>query len=102
MSVYVDPLVDFGWVLRGHRVKNCHMFADTLDELHALASTIGMKRSWFQPSPPASIDHYDLTPGRRAAAVAAGAIELGRLDAVNWRRAQRGLPLVGERPGRAT
>lgn len=89
MSVYVDPLVDFGWVLRDRQVKSCHMFADTLDELHEMAARIGMKRSWLQPSPPASIDHYDLVASRREAAIAAGAVELDRRAAVEWRRAQR-------------
>ena len=50
----------------------CHLFADTLDELHAFAERIGLLRSWFQG------DHYDLTPKRRAAAVAAGALEVDR------------------------
>lgn len=79
MSVYVDPLCEYGWVLRGRRTASCHMTADSDEELHALASKIGLKRSWHQP-PPAHFSHYDLTPSRRAHAVAAGAVELTRAE----------------------
>jgi Protein of unknown function (DUF4031) len=86
--IFVDPLMDFGWKLRGHRTKSCHMTTDgPIDGLHEMAKAIGMKRSWFQPSPPASIDHYDLTPSRRLKAIELGAIELSRKEAVeHWRR----------------
>lgn len=50
------------------------MTADTLDELHAFALRIGLRRTWFQPH--AISPHYDLTVGRRAAAVRAGAVEM--------------------------
>lgn len=83
--VYVDPLMAHGWKLRGHLVRNCHLFTDgPIEELHALAAGIGMRRSWFQAK--ASTPHYDLTPTRRAAAIAAGAIEVDRRCAVElWR-----------------
>jgi hypothetical protein len=51
------------------------MLADTLEELHAMAAAIGMKREWFQPL---SFPHYDVALGRRAAAVRLGAVELER------------------------
>jgi Protein of unknown function (DUF4031) len=47
------------------------MTADTLEELHTLAAKIGMKRRWFQNG---RVPHYDLTPARREAALAAGAV----------------------------
>jgi len=75
MACYVDALGNYGWVLRGHRVRNCHLIADSLDELHAMAVAIGMKRSWYQPT---SSPHYDLTEPRRAHAVELGAVELDR------------------------
>lgn len=58
----------------------CHLFCDPGEEeaLHAFATGIGMRREWFQPSPPASKPHYDLTPPRRSAAVRRGAVELDR------------------------
>lgn len=91
MTVYVDTLMDHGWVLRGYRVKSCHMFTDQVDltELHDMAARIGMKRSWFQPSPPASSPHYDLTSRRRTAAVAAGAVEVDRYQAREIRNQRR-------------
>ena len=100
VSVYVDTLRSNGWVLRGRRVQNCHMLADTLDELHAMARQVGMRIEWFQPSPPASADHYDLTARRRADAVAHGAIELDDEALVKLLRSRR--RSVGERPRRAT
>lgn len=72
MPVYVDSLVDHGWELG----PSCHLVGDTLDELHAFAVRIGMKRAWFQAY--ASTPHYDLTRKRRKAAVEAGAVELER------------------------
>lgn len=72
MPVYVDSLADHGWELG----PSCHLIGDTLEELHALAEKIGMKRAWFQAY--ASTPHYDLTRKRRKAAVAAGAVELER------------------------
>ena len=49
------------------------MYADTLEELHAMAERIGMKKEWFQNKP--RLLHYDLTPRRRVVAVRLGAIE---------------------------
>jgi hypothetical protein len=98
MNIYVDQLMQHGsGSYHGHgafqaaRVgaKNghwwCHLIADEADcpELHAFAARIGMKRSWFQG------DHYDLGPGRRAAAVAIGAIEVDRKTFVEIRRRQK-------------
>lgn len=92
MGVYVDGLVQhastavapaarFVSQRAGHRW--CHMVADTVDELHALAARIGLKRSWFQG------DHYDLVPSKRAAALAAGATELPRRPFIEKLRAFR-------------
>lgn len=86
MTVYVDPLASWGWRLRGHQVQSCHLFSDTveLDALHDLAARIGMKRTWFQDK--VTAPHYDLTPSRRALAVAAGAVEVDRRGAAAiWR-----------------
>lgn len=60
-----------------------HMVSDTSeDELHAFATRIGLKRSWFQGRPKASAAHYDLTPSRRARAVALGAVEVSSRELV--------------------
>ena len=52
----------------------CHLLADTRDELHAMADTIGMPRRYFQDH--AYRWHYDLPPALRERAVASGAREL--------------------------
>ena len=71
--VYVDWLCSHGWVLRGQTVQSCHLLADTIDELHAFAAKIALKRSWFQDG---SAPHYDLVASKREAAVRLGATEL--------------------------
>ncbi len=75
MSVYVDWLCAHGWVLRGRRIKSCHMFADSEAELVQFAGGIGLKPRWLQTK---NAIHFDLTEGKRLAAVGAGAIELDR------------------------
>lgn len=44
-----------------------------LDELHAFAPRIGLKREWFQPG---RWPHYDVNGPKRVLAVRAGAIEV--------------------------
>lgn len=84
MAAYVDRLRDYSaWTARmdgqTRRTSSrnahlwCHLWADTPEELHALARRIGLKRAWFQDRP--GFPHYDLTPGRRALALRAGAVE---------------------------
>lgn len=89
MSVYVDPLHelcnDLETTPKCFRNKpSCHLYADTLEELHILASKIGLKRSWFQPH--RLVNHYDLVPSKRKLAIVAGAIEHTRHEAVEkWK-----------------
>lgn len=84
MTVYVDPLMNHGWLMRGRTVPNCHLFADTLEELHAFALRIGMKIEWFQHH--SRLPHYDLTSDRRAWAVRMGAKEVSRRELVLFMR----------------
>lgn len=84
--IYVDGLRNWGWVLRRKRTESCHMVADTLEELHAFAKRLALKRAWFQPS---SYPHYDLTPNKRALAVRLGAKELSNKEFVQLIRKAR-------------
>lgn len=71
MAVYVDELVV--WPHAKHRCfkqGSSHLEADTLEELHAFARRLGLKREWFQPR---SSPHYDLSPAKRELALLRGA-----------------------------
>ena len=78
MTVYVDDMNMRADVPNGARTVRgiwSHMFADTREELDAMADTIGLRRSWIQ-YPGTHREHYDVTKSRRAAALRAGAVEL--------------------------
>lgn len=76
MAVYVDDMkAPYRPPHRPGRVYvMSHMIADTEAELHAMADRIGVARRWYQG------DHYDVTQTHRSRAVAAGAIELSRME----------------------
>lgn len=83
--VYVDALVDYRWELG----PSCHLLADTEEELHAFAASLGMKRAWFQDGESHSVPHYDLVASRRKLAVKLGAIEINRRQLVEKVRAYK-------------
>lgn len=91
MTVYVDTLVKWPNAKPPFHRGSCHLTADTLEELHAFALKIGMKRAWFQDHPLCA--HYDLTPPRRAEAVKAGAVEETCREGTIRRRKARGAPV---------
>jgi hypothetical protein len=76
MSVYVDEMRDNGQSATWRYTSRCHMIADSLEELNAMADAIGLKREWFQSS---VLPHYDLTASKRRMAVQHGAIP------ISWR-----------------
>ena len=83
--VYVDDM-------RAHlgRMVMCHMLADTDEELHEMASKIGVARRWHQKSgTPQS--HYDICLSKRAIAVRLGASEIDRTGVAEIIRAKRAL-----------
>jgi hypothetical protein len=84
MPVFVDPIFKWPTAIRCFKAGSCHLYADTLDELHAMAVMIGMRREWFQDKP--GFPHYDLTPAKRERAVRMGAIEHDMRSAVEWKR----------------
>lgn len=85
MSVYVDDMkAAFG------NMVMCHMWADSDEELLAMADRIGVRRKWIQghhvlsfgKHRNASWVHFDIALSKRALAVRAGAIETDRYGLV--------------------
>lgn len=87
MTVYVDDLARYPTKIPCFRLGSCHMMADTLDELHAMAAKIGLKRAWFQDHP--HHPHYDLTASKRVDALQAGAVYKSAKEQARERRARR-------------
>ncbi len=71
-----------------HGHQWCHLWADSLEELHAMARKIGMRPAWFQDKQ--DFPHYDLVPPRRAHAVKLGAIEF---SLARWLKGERPVPV---------
>ena len=71
MTVYVDDAVTL-W--RGQRWA--HLMADTLDELHAFAARLGLRREKFQDK--TSGAHYDVPAFVRDEALRLGAVAISR------------------------
>jgi Protein of unknown function (DUF4031) len=69
VTVYVDDVRH-----RYGRMVMCHMWADTHEELLAMADAIGIARKWLQQPPKASWVHFDISLGKKELALAAGAI----------------------------
>ncbi|MEW2413356.1 DUF4031 domain-containing protein [Streptomyces sp. NPDC046866] len=73
MTLYIDPPT---WP--GHGRMWSHLVSDvSYEELHAFAESIGCPRKAFER------DHYDVPEHRYAAAVAAGAREVGSKELVH-------------------
>jgi hypothetical protein len=73
MTVYVDNArISYG------RMKMCHMVADTVDELHAFAESLGIRRH-FQNT---RIPHYDVCLSTRARAIKMGAKEVSSREII--------------------
>ena len=85
MTVYVDDVRHpFG------RMVMCHMWADSDEELHAMAAAIGVQRRWFQQPPKASWKHYDIALSKKAAAIKRGAALTDRYGPVEFTARLRG------------
>lgn len=69
MTVYVD---DANIAFRD--TVMCHLSATTLEELHAMAQSIGLDLAWFQKD--ALVPHYNVWPSMKMRALEAGALEV--------------------------
>ena len=87
MSVYVDTIVVYPNAWGPFKKGSCHLVADTLDELHAFAEKLGMRRAWFQDTK--HMPHYDLTPKRREEALRLGAVSISTMELARRGRAAR-------------
>jgi len=68
----------------------CHLVADTLEELHAFAASVGLKRRWFQGH--ASYPHYDVTMSVRERGVESGAVSFGKIEMLKCARKLKAEP----------
>lgn len=76
MAVYVDDMnAQYG------RMKMSHLLADSDQELHEMASKIGVARKWWQSPEKTSGSHYDICLSKKVLAIQFGAIE------ITWRQA---------------
>ena len=98
MSVYVDNAFVAGdW---GRWTGGGHLQADSLEELHAFAERLGLRREWFQSKPgrPEN-DHYDLGRRGRELALGLGAIDEDRAAGARRRKALRNRTASAESAG---
>jgi hypothetical protein len=83
MSVYVDGMeAQFG------RMVMCHMFADSREELDAMADRIGVDRKWIQKAG-TDREHYDIAKSKRRLALQYGAKEIGMRGVAELLRSRR-------------
>lgn len=100
MTVYVDDARIYARVGSISSLWS-HLIADTEEELHAFAQSIGLRRSWFQvpkgldgksPALPHSLKaqmwHYDVTEGKRQQAIKKGAVSVTRQEMSQITRAR--------------
>lgn len=65
----------------------CHMVADSIEQLHAMADNIGVSRRHFQNN--GRMPHYDICKAKRGQAIKSGAVEIGRRRLVEIMRSWR-------------
>ena len=84
MAVYVDDAI-WHW----HGRKWCHLLADSEEELHRFAVSLGIPLALYQGPPRTSKPHYDLTAWERSVAISRGAIPCTRQEIVAVLRSVR-------------
>jgi Protein of unknown function (DUF4031) len=80
MVIYVDPLFSTTPSKKWPYRQACHLTCSgNIDELHAFAHRLGLKRVWFQNQHDNPLLwHYDLTANKRLQALRLGAIAITR------------------------
>lgn len=74
--IYVDSLREYPNKPFRH-AKWCHMWTDgDVEDLHEMATKIGLRYAWFQTKERTGLDHYDLVPDKRKMALTYGAKEM--------------------------
>ncbi len=98
VGIMVDELVVQPNAVGIFRAGSSHLTTDgDLEELHAFAARIGLRRSWFQEH--ATAPHYDLIRSRRDRALALGATFVPAREQARRRLARKlGVPREGRRP----
>lgn len=87
MTVFVDDVQH-----SFRNMKMCHLWADTIDELHDFAMRLGLRMEWFQCPPKASWEHYDISLSVKKKALKMGAVltdKYGPVVHVAQRRLER-------------
>lgn len=70
MTVYVDDMfANYG------RMKMCHLFADSTEELLEFVDKIGVQRKWIQKQGTIR-EHFDICSSKRDKAIAIGAVQI--------------------------
>jgi hypothetical protein len=92
MTVYVDD-ERIPW--RGKQW--CHLVADSLAELHTFATTLGLRRAWFQGR--SVYPHYDVTVSVRDRALRLGAVLSDRRTIIGCAK-QLKIEMLSEQPVR--
>ena len=99
-TVYIDAIRPCLLNRRWRWMETCHLFvfpgSNSLTALHATASRLGLRRSWFQENP-GGLPHYDLTVGKHKQAVVLGAANLSRRNFVMKMREIREAAPAAER-----
>lgn len=90
MAILIDSFLNGAHGPFHFRHRRCgHLVSDTsIEELHAFAEGLGLRREWFQR---ASIPHYDVTGERHTLALEKGAVLVSSRElvrrAVRWTKA---------------
>lgn len=79
MAILVDPLHEWPSGQWAHMMSDIQGQAG-LDELHAIAARLGLRRAWFQDKP--RYPHYDLRPSKRKLAIKYGALAVDAIELV--------------------